>query len=431
MTMAISVKGLGKSYLIRHEQHERYVALRDVLTQGAKRFGRRLFSPRAPTRSGSSREVFWALRDIGLEIKEGERIGIIGRNGAGKSTLLKILSRVTEPTEGRIEMRGRVASLLEVGTGFHPELTGRENIYLNGTILGMSSREIRNRFDAIVAFAEIERFLDTPVKRYSSGMYVRLAFSVAAHLESEILILDEVLAVGDAGFQRKCLGRMEDAAASSRTILFVSHSMPAVRRLCPKTIHLEAGRLREFGPTERVIEQYLGESLYTENAERRFPDDPTKQALIRRVALTDGAGLPTRSFGLDHQIWLEIEYELKRDVRDCMVIFAVSRDGVYVYQSHDTDNDEERLLRRSEGCYRARIALPRRLLTAGTYSVYPAITIGHSGQYGHDGRPDAVSFVIGEQDQEGLIDQKSYAQMRGTLVIAEPNWITQQISACQ
>jgi len=430
MATAIRVKGLGKSYVLRHEQPERYVTLRDALSEGVKRFGRRLLTPRrAGQRSTPEREEFWALRDVDFEIEEGARVGIIGRNGAGKSTLLKILSRITDPSAGRIEMHGRVASLLEVGTGFHPELTGRENIFLNGTILGMSSREIRKRFDEIVAFAEVERFLDTPVKRYSSGMHVRLAFSVAAHLESEILILDEVLAVGDASFQRKCFSRIEQTAASGRTILFVSHSMTAVRRLCSLTAYLDAGRLKVIGPTEHIIQQYLAESLYTEDAERRFSDDAEKEVRIRRVAVTDDAGRLNRNFGLDQQIWLEIDYELKRDVRDCMVIFAVSRDGVYVYQSHDTDREDQRLLQRTAGRYSARIALPRRLLTAGTYSIYPAIAVGHAAQYGHDGQPDAVSFVIGEEDQTTAIDLKSYAQARGSLVIAEPVWHTRQVNS--
>src|ERR1700682_2569479 len=233
----IAVENLGKRYRIRHQREgRRYVALRDVLAS-------KLASPLWWFRQGArpsteSTEDFWALKDVSFEVKQGEAVGIIGRNGAGKSTLLKILSRITEPTEGRVTLRGRVASLLEVGTGFHPELTGRENIFLNGAILGMTRLEIRRKFDEIVAFAEIEKFLDTPVKRYSSGMYVRLAFAVAAHLEPDILGVDEVLAVGDANFQRKCLGKMKDVAGHGRTILFVSHDMSAVRRLCRRAILL-------------------------------------------------------------------------------------------------------------------------------------------------------------------------------------------------
>ena len=210
MTSIISVENLSKKYIIGHQKQQRYTALRDVLAEGARRFTNKLIHPFAAPEDDPTHEEFWALKDVSFDIQQGDRVGIIGRNGAGKSTLLKILSRITEPTSGRVSITGRVASLLEVGTGFHPELTGRENIYLNGAILGMSKAEISKKFDEIVAFAEVEKFLDTPVKRYSSGMYVRLAFAVAAHLEPEILIVDEVLAVGDAQFQKKCLGKMED-----------------------------------------------------------------------------------------------------------------------------------------------------------------------------------------------------------------------------
>ena len=240
----IQVENLGKKYIIGHQQPDRssrYVALRDVLAEGARSLGQRLRQPFAPVEN-PQREEFWALKDVSFEVKQGECVGIIGRNGAGKSTLLKILSRITEPTEGRVKIRGRVASLLEVGTGFHPELTGRENIYLNGAILGMIRSEIRRKFDEIVDFAEVEKFLDTPVKHYSSGMYVRLAFAVAAHLEPEILVVDEVLAVGDAAFQKKCLGKMGDVAEKEgRTVLFVSHNMVLVSSLCNRGLLLSNG----------------------------------------------------------------------------------------------------------------------------------------------------------------------------------------------
>jgi len=225
----ITVENLSKKYIISHKKQEHYTAMRDVLVNGVKGFGKKLLGK---GNKSNTKEDFWALKDINFEIKQGDRVGIIGRNGAGKSTLLKILSRITEPTTGKIHLRGRVASLLEVGTGFHPELTGRENIFLNGAIMGMSKWEIKKKFDEIVEFAEVEKFLDTPVKRYSSGMYVRLAFAVAAHLEPEILIVDEVLAVGDAQFQKKCLGKMEDVGKEGRTVLFVSHNMGAVNQLC-------------------------------------------------------------------------------------------------------------------------------------------------------------------------------------------------------
>jgi len=253
----ISVENLGKCYRLHHQQRERYVALRDVITNKVKG----LFGNRKPeTGNQDSEEDFWALNDVSFTVKRGEVVGIIGRNGAGKSTLLKILSRITEPTRGRIILRGRVASLLEVGTGFHPELTGRENIFLNGAILGMTRAEIRGKFDEIVAFAEVEKFLDTPVKRYSSGMYVRLAFAVAAHLEPEILIVDEVLAVGDAQFQAKCLGKMKQVGeGGGRTVLFVSHNLSSVMNLCQEGIVLERGRLIFAGRAGQAINLYGGQ----------------------------------------------------------------------------------------------------------------------------------------------------------------------------
>jgi lipopolysaccharide transport system ATP-binding protein len=251
----IQVENLSKKYILGHQQQERYTALRDVIANGAKG----LLSPFQNKKSKiqNSQEEFWALNDVSFEIKQGDRVGIIGRNGAGKSTLLKILSRITEPTKGRINIKGRVASLLEVGTGFHPELTGRENIYLNGAILGMSKAEIKRKFDEIVAFAEVEKFLDTPVKRYSSGMYVRLAFAVAAHLEPEILVVDEVLAVGDTQFQKKCLGKMEEVGKNGKTVLFVSHNMAAIQALCTHAIHLNKGEIIGIGYVEEEIDNYL------------------------------------------------------------------------------------------------------------------------------------------------------------------------------
>ncbi len=253
----IEVNNLSKKYTISHVEKEQYAVLSDVIIKNAKN----LFSKSNHSKIKSN-DVFWALNDINFDIKKGERVGIIGRNGAGKSTLLKILSRISEPTSGTIRINGRVASLLEVGTGFHPELTGRENIFLNGAILGMSRASIRKHFDAIVDFAGTEYFLDTPVKRYSSGMYVRLAFAVAAHLEPEILIVDEVLAVGDAEFQKKCLGKMEDVSKNEgRTILFVSHNVPAVRHLTEKIIYLKNGKVEGIGSTPVMLEKYMEDNI--------------------------------------------------------------------------------------------------------------------------------------------------------------------------
>jgi lipopolysaccharide transport system ATP-binding protein len=254
----IKVENLSKKYFIGHQQEGRsnYTALRDVISNGAKSLIQKI---KHPTKSTSNKyEEFWALDDVSFEIKRGEAVGIIGRNGAGKSTLLKILSRITEPTKGKVSIKGRVASLLEVGTGFHPELTGRENIYLNGAILGMSRAEIKKKFDEIVDFAEVEKFLDTPVKRYSSGMYVRLAFAVAAHLEPEILVVDEVLAVGDAAFQKKCLGKMDEVAKNQgKTVFFVSHNMAAVQSLCNTGCFLKSGKISHWGSVREAVDRYL------------------------------------------------------------------------------------------------------------------------------------------------------------------------------
>ena len=269
--IAISVQNLSKSYLVGHNaKSERYSSLRDILARNARDLARKtrdMLSGRAIIQ-GDEVEEFWALKDVSFEIKHGDRVGIIGRNGAGKSTLLKILSRITEPTTGRIKISRRVASLLEVGTGFHPELTGRENVFLNGAILGMTRKEIQSKFEQIVDFAEVEKFLDTPVKRYSSGMYVRLAFAVAAHLEPEILVVDEVLAVGDAAFQKKCLGKMEETGKEGRTVLFVSHNMAAVSSLCTRSILLSQGFVQSDGNTKDVTEEYIKLGIGATNSHR-------------------------------------------------------------------------------------------------------------------------------------------------------------------
>ncbi|MDQ3473778.1 MAG: ABC transporter ATP-binding protein [Acidobacteriota bacterium] len=320
----ITVEGLGKRYRLgASRSNERYTALRDVISDKAKNLFRR--NPTSDSGSlpspSASREEFWALKDVNFEVKRGEVLGIIGRNGAGKSTLLKILSRITEPTEGRIRIRGRVASLLEVGTGFHPELTGRENIYLNGAILGMHRHEIKAKFDEIVAFAEVEKFLDTPVKRYSSGMYVRLAFAVAAHLEPEILIVDEVLAVGDAEFQKKCLGKMQEVAhGQGRTVLFVSHQMAAVQSLCKSAILLEEGQSILKGKTEKVILRYSAktESLGAISLSKRVDRAGSGEIRFTMVSLQNGRSEAVRSFVSGHKAVLRLTYLnfSKKEVRN-------------------------------------------------------------------------------------------------------------------
>jgi lipopolysaccharide transport system ATP-binding protein len=307
----IRVENLGKKYIIGHQKQERYTALRDVITNKVKSISS-LLNPQAKNENPAFEE-FWALKDVSFDIKQGDRVGIIGRNGAGKSTLLKILSRITEPTTGSIKIKGRVASLLEVGTGFHPELTGRENIFLNGAILGMGKEEIKRKFDEIVAFAEVEKFLDTPVKRYSSGMYVRLAFAVAAHLEPEILIVDEVLAVGDTQFQKKCLGKMEDVAEKEgRTVLFVSHNMAAISSLCSKALVLRSGFVEfPMGNVNDAINKYLmqvNQISKTNLSERKDRQGEGKIRLIR-LGFFDNQGNELNSLVSGQSVEFRIYYQ--------------------------------------------------------------------------------------------------------------------------
>ncbi len=309
MSKIIQVSGLSKSYMITHEGKENYTALRDVLTNKAKKifsFAKPLTSALTSTSPSTSKEEFWALKDISFNIEQGDRVGIIGRNGAGKSTLLKILSRITEPTSGNIKIKGRVASLLEVGTGFHPELTGKENIFLNGAILGMNRAEIKKHFDAIVDFAEIEKFLDTPVKRYSSGMYMRLAFAVAAHLEPEILVVDEVLAVGDAQFQKKCLGKMEEVSKNEgRTVLFVSHNMAAIQVLTNVGLFLNEGRLEYFGNIEQTIKTYS--DTFVANRNNAIQKDLGKGTHTRiiKIGLINLNGEQTHTYNIGEYLIVE------------------------------------------------------------------------------------------------------------------------------
>lgn len=331
----ISVEDLCKRYVIGHQV--RQGLLRDRLTYGARnvfqRMVRRMTAKPANGEQSPSKEDFWALNHVSFEVQRGEVIGIVGRNGAGKSTLLKILSRITEPTSGRIRLRGRVASLLEVGTGFHPELTGRENIFLNGAILGMSRAEIRRKFTEIVDFAEVERFLDTPVKHYSSGMYVRLAFAVAAHLEPEILIVDEVLAVGDTAFQKKCLGKMESVSrGEGRTILFVSHNLDAVRQLCQRAVLLSGGRVQAIDTTSRVLDLYLNGM---DPDVLRIPEPGPE---LRHIGYLTGVSVETpdgRPLSVQHQVgspWrARVSFKLCRAMKDCVIaIGVVSAEGVAV-----------------------------------------------------------------------------------------------------
>ena len=370
--VALRTVGLGKMYQIGGER-EKYRTLRDTIVQAAKRPLERIRHPGAATHSS---KPLWALKEVDLEIEKGRALGIIGRNGAGKSTLLKVLSHITEPTEGRVEIRGRVASLLEVGTGFHAELTGRENIYLNGSILGMSRAEIRARFDDIVEFAEIAKFLDTPVKRYSSGMYVRLAFAVAAHLEPEILIVDEVLAVGDAGFQKRCLGKMEDVASSGRTVLLVSHNMQAVRNLCDHAIQIDSGRVVNSGESARVIADYLVQQTDASGSVRwplgQGPGD--EEARLACVEVLGPSSTPTNLVSSDQTFTVRMDVDLSRvDDALCIGFDLATSDGTVVLRTYQTDTAQEDwpglvVGRNSIGC-----AIPAGLLNSGQYFVMPRI----------------------------------------------------------
>ncbi len=318
MKPIIKVENLSKSYIIGHESRERYTTLRDQMARKAKSW----FSFGKGEKIKHTTEEFWALKDINFEINQGDRIGIIGRNGAGKSTLLKILSRITEPTTGKITISGRVASLLEVGTGFHPELTGRENIFLNGAILGMSRAEIRKKFDEIVDFAEVEKFLDTPVKRYSSGMYVRLAFAVAAHLEPEILIVDEVLAVGDAQFQKKCLGKMEDVSLKEgRTVLFVSHNMGMIGNLCNEGVLINKGQVEINGNINDVMNCYISKNNHASNFNYSVSDEHLKNKInyFNTINLVNSKDEATSDFSLDENIRIRFSFTLNEVIPNVLI----------------------------------------------------------------------------------------------------------------
>ena len=391
MSYVVRFESVGKRYALHHQQRPAYNTLRDTIADGAKSLVRRVLRPG----SGSVKrtvEDFWALRDISFDIKQGERLGIIGRNGAGKSTLLKVLSRITEPTTGRIHLKGRVAVLLEVGTGFHPELTGRENIFLNGAILGMSRAEIQSKFDAIVDFSEVEAFLDMPVKRYSSGMYVRLAFAVAAHLEPEILVVDEVLAVGDAAFQRKSLGKMEAVAREGRTVLFVSHNLGAIQNLCTSCVLLKQGKLVEHGEPSKVVGRYLSEGAVAASAftQEHRPDKPIN---LRSVLLATTTGETTHEFGFEQALRITIEYEVNEPISGVSVWIGVRTiEQVQAFCSSDTDVDDKLLGERAKGHYKTEIDLPEKWLNAGMYFIVVGIT-RYPDLTTYD-RVECASFVI-------------------------------------
>lgn len=404
MTKIIKIENLGKVYKISHEKQARYITLRDVIADKTMfLFSRaigKITNKEIDIKEKS--ENFWALSDINIDIQEGERVGIIGRNGAGKTTLLKILSRITEPTTGRITIKGRVASLLEVGTGFHPELTGRENIFLNGAILGMSRNEVKKKFDEIVEFSEIEKFLDTPVKRYSSGMYVRLAFAIAAHLEPEILLVDEVLAVGDSEFQKKCLGKMEDVSKEGRTLLFVSHNMSAINSLCSRCIYLMNGHIVSIGDTDKIINEYLSSGLLGGREIKWVDGENPGDDIIRlsKIRLINKYYESVSHINISEKLGIEITYEiLKKNYFPVADVTLYSSLGECVFDSFPEGTNSMY----EEGIYQSICWIPENLLNTETYN----LRIGFytfSTMKTHIDIKDVMTFDVIEDIQERKID---------------------------
>lgn len=375
MSIAIKVENLSKQYQLRHQKQQRYVSLRDVITNKTTHVINSLRNIRQPKVESpdATKETFWALKDINLEINQGDRIGIIGRNGAGKSTLLKILSRIVEPTTGKISINGRISSLLEVGTGFHPELTGRENVYLNGAILGMRHFEIKRKFDEIVAFSDVEKFLDTPVKHYSSGMYMRLAFSVAAHLDPEILVVDEVLAVGDAQFQKKCLGKMKEVGSEGRTILFVSHNMNAVEQLCTKIIQLKNGKTVGISDDLRgTIKEYMygisdleKESVWIKN---KVGDGSQYFEPLKFYIGDDNEHPMSMPIKNSQDCWVYIKGKVRSVDPAIQFGYALyGEDGSLLYWNCQTDSEESLWPKVTRGDVTFRAKFPKRMLNEGNY----------------------------------------------------------------
>jgi lipopolysaccharide transport system ATP-binding protein len=398
--VAIQVENLGKTFRIGGPENK-YRTLRESLVEVVA----------APLRklrygAGTGNTILWALRNVSFEVRRGQVLGVIGRNGAGKSTLLKILSRVTEPSEGYARIRGRVGSLLEVGTGFHPELTGRENIALNGAILGMRRQEIERKFDEIVDFSGVEKFIDTPVKRYSSGMYLRLAFAVAAHLEPDILVVDEVLAVGDAEFQRKCLGKMSDVAQAGRTVLFVSHSMSAILRLTQETLVLEGGQVAFRGPSAQAVDYYLS-SGFSQVGERQWSaaEVPAEAAPFCPLALRvlDSRRRVADTLRSTEPLTIEFEYRLDRPIQGLRVgIYLMTARGELVFTSFDTDSPAayERFSVRPAGRYISRATLPPDLLNEGRYLIGLNASTYRVQRYFHD--EQALTFSIDPSGAPGM-----------------------------
>ncbi len=396
MKPIIAVEGLGKRYRIGARQTHN--SLRDAVAAAVS-------APMRKLRGNKSDNTIWALKDVTFQVRTGEVVGIIGRNGAGKSTLLKILSRITKPTKGRIALNGRVASLLEVGTGFHSELTGRENIFLNGAILGMTREEIRRKFDEIVAFAETEEFLDTPVKHYSSGMTVRLAFAVAAHLEPEILIIDEVLAVGDAVFQKKCLGKMNEVAKGGRTVLFVSHDITAVNSLCERSILLDEGSITMTGPTREVSGHYLDAAnrLYSPITWVSVPRGPSEEIELKQVTMQQ-SGTATSAFDCREPFTISVEHENKRAVRQARLFLVIrNAKGEIPFTTSDYDLPNEAALNKERGTFVSSVTIPAGLLKTGSY--YGTIGVDIKNERIVFVANDAFSFEVFESADDTLAER--------------------------
>jgi lipopolysaccharide transport system ATP-binding protein len=403
--VAVRIEGVGKRYRIG-ALHPGYATLRELIGDTLAAPFRRLRGD-----NGNRHETLWALKEVSLEVRRGDLVGIIGHNGAGKSTLLKILSRITRPSAGEVEIVGRVGSLLEVGTGFHPDLTGRENIYLNGAILGMRKVEIEKKFDEIVAFSELEKFVETPVKFYSSGMYVRLAFSVAAHLEPEILIMDEVLAVGDAAFQQKCLDKMRDIRLQGRTIFFVSHNLPAVVRLCKRVVLLEGGRVTAEGQPQEVVNRYLNSS-WKAGAERVWDageEAPGDAAVrLRRVRVCDEAGETGAAFDVRRPVLIEMTYDVLEEGHALTpVIELYNEEGTEVFSTHDAVGEWRRRARPA-GRFVSAVRVPGNLLAEGSLIAHVSVMSHFPSTILHAREANAVAFQ--------MVDESGGPSARGDYV---------------
>lgn len=389
----IEARNISKKYNITHQRGS-YVALRDVLMNILKSPFSFLKSKVKQVAGFEKKEEFWALKDLSFKINKGEVVGIIGANGAGKSTLLKILSQITPPTTGEIILRGRVGSLLEVGTGFHPELTGRENIFLNGAILGMKKKEIVKKFDQIVEFAGIRKFLDTPVKHYSSGMYVRLAFSVAAHMEPDILLVDEVLAVGDAEFQKKCLGKMDEITKKEgRTILFVSHNMAAIGQLCSSVILLDKGKVIGIGPTKEIIGEYLNKIMPSNKNEIDLIPKSDSFIYFSKILITDNNNQPSNKIEYPKDFYINLELDVIQEIKDIdLSILLKNSQGIDLVFASFSDKSTNKLLDLKKGKHKFSVKFSGGFLLPETYSV--RISVHHPGTQNLDTRENVLSFSI-------------------------------------